>query len=153
VKAASAEDAAVAARKAQQKLRAQRLEAHAAPNHSTDNAPALAEDRPSSHGSAGYSAEYAACMASAGGFTEATAHCNSSEFARQGLRMDRAFNAALATRTGAQRTRLVEAQRTWTKLRDDRCQDGGGDGSLLHEGSCRLDMTIRRAVELEHAAG
>jgi uncharacterized protein YecT (DUF1311 family) len=103
----------------------------------------------------GSSAEYAACMSAADGFTVVTANCYSAELARQGARLNRAYEAALAADSGAERESLAQEQRAWIMLRDSRCQDeaAGGGSDLLREGRCRLDLTIQRAVQLERRAG
>lgn len=103
----------------------------------------------------GLSADHAACMTAAGGFTVARADCHSAELARQGARLDRAFDAALAARSGEARTRLIEEQRAWRARRDAACREDAAHRTvdLLSEGSCRLDMTLRRAVALEQTRG
>jgi uncharacterized protein YecT (DUF1311 family) len=99
-----------------------------------------------------YSAAYRTCMGSAHGFTAVIADCYNAELVRQGERLNRAFETAVAVRSGEHKRRLVLAQREWLHLRDARCQDDDGP-DLLHEGSCRLDLTIKRADQLEHSAG
>jgi uncharacterized protein YecT (DUF1311 family) len=99
-----------------------------------------------------YSAAYRACMGSAHGFTAVIADCYSAELVRQGERLNRAFATAVAARSGERKQRLLLAQREWLHLRDSNCQDDDGP-DLLHEGSCRLDLTIKRADQLEHSAG
>lgn len=99
-----------------------------------------------------YSAAYRACMGSAHGFTATIADCYNAELVRQGERLNRAFESAVAARSGERRRRLVLAQREWLQLRDSKCQDDDGP-DLLHEGSCRLDLTIKRADALQNRAG
>jgi uncharacterized protein YecT (DUF1311 family) len=102
-----------------------------------------------------YSAEYRACLTGANGYTAQTADCYSTELTRQGARLNRAYQSALDARSGATRARLEQAQHDWVEQRDSNCQEdtSAGARSILHEGSCRLDMTIRRAIELEHMTG
>jgi uncharacterized protein YecT (DUF1311 family) len=106
-------------------------------------------------GSEASSAEYAACMSAADGFTVVTANCYSTELARQGARLNRAYEAALAASSGAERESLTQEQQAWIRLRDSKCQDeaAGGGSDLLSEGRCRLDLTVRRAIQLEGRAG
>lgn len=95
-------------------------------------------------------------MQSANGFTVQLATCHSAELARQGARVDQAFNAVLATRSGEAKQRLQQDQRAWLERRDVECQaDPGRRRSLdvLTEGSCRIEMTIRRATTLERLLG
>jgi len=99
-----------------------------------------------------YSAAYRSCMGSAHGFTAVIADCYNAELVRQGERLNRAFSTAVAARSGERKQRLVLAQREWLRLRDSTCQDDDGP-DLLHEGSCRLDLTTRRSDQLEHSAG
>jgi len=96
------------------------------------------------------SAEYQSCISSARGVTVDRASCHSAEFARQGARMERAYSAALATRSGPAKARLMEDQRAWLALRDSRCREDASGRALdvLNEGSCRLSMTIQRANKL-----
>jgi uncharacterized protein YecT (DUF1311 family) len=120
-----------------------------------DDAEALAADM---HWSASdarehrYSAAYRACMGSAHGFTATIADCYNAELVRQSDRLNRAFESAVAARSGERKRRLVLAQREWLHLRDSTCQDDDGP-DLLHEGSCRLDLTIKRADALQNRAG
>lgn len=102
-----------------------------------------------------FSAEYEACLASANGFTVARTSCHNAELARQTARVDRALNAVLATRKGEARQRLLQDQRAWLGRRDAECQDNPSRGStdVLHEGSCRIDMTAQRAGRLERMVG
>jgi uncharacterized protein YecT (DUF1311 family) len=102
-----------------------------------------------------YSAEYRTCLAGANSYTAARADCYSAELARQGARVSRAYESLLAARSGDARTEMQRTQAAWIQLRDSQCQEDPDAGArdILHEGSCRLDMTIRRAVELEHMAG
>jgi uncharacterized protein YecT (DUF1311 family) len=102
-----------------------------------------------------YSVEYRTCLASANSFTAARADCYSAELARQGARLTHAYESLLAARSGDARTQLQQAQSAWIQERDSQCQEetAAGARDILHEGSCRLDMTIRRAGELEHMAG
>ena len=94
-------------------------------------------------------------MSTAHGFTAARADCYSAELARQGARMNRAYEAVVATRSGGLKRRLQQAQAAWSKRRDSECQDDASAGAadVLHEGSCRLDATIQRAAQLERMAG
>lgn len=116
---------------------------------------ALAADRPAGSPEARehtYSAAYRACMASAHGYTAVLADCYNAELVRQGERLNRAFDSAVAARSGERRKRLQLAQHAWSQQLDSACQDGNGP-DLLHEGSCRLDLTIKRANELEDRPG
>jgi uncharacterized protein YecT (DUF1311 family) len=99
-----------------------------------------------------YSAAYRTCMGSAHGFTAVIADCYNAELVRQGERLSRAFDSAVASRSGERKRRLVLAQREWLHQRDLKCEDDDGP-DLLHEGSCRLDLTIKRADVLEDRAG
>jgi uncharacterized protein YecT (DUF1311 family) len=97
--------------------------------------------------------KFFACIAAADGFTAARANCYSAELARQGERLNRAYAAAMSSRSGEPQARLAEQQRAWTSLRDSRCRVQANRSDLLEEGSCRLEMTTRRAAELEQMAG
>ena len=101
----------------------------------------------------GYSASYHRCMESgeaADGVTGAMAECNSAELSKQDARLNQAYKAAMAVRTEAQKASLRDAQRAWIKLRDTRCREdvGGGTMDVLIEGGCHLEMTFERANEL-----
>ena len=93
------------------------------------------------------SAAYKACIASAHGFTVALGECYSAELARQGARVNRLYVQALAARQDA---RLEQSQSDWARERDAECQASSTAAiDIQREGACRIDMTARRADELE----
>jgi uncharacterized protein YecT (DUF1311 family) len=99
-----------------------------------------------------YGEAYASCMQAANGVTAATADCYSAELGRQSARMDRAYDA-LAERHEAQRARLSAAQQAWSRRRDAECRRTPAAMVMFREASCRLDITVRRAVEIEQLLG
>jgi uncharacterized protein YecT (DUF1311 family) len=103
----------------------------------------------------GFSPDYESCLDGAGGFTEARAACHSAELTRQSARVERALSALLAVRSGEARARLRKDQMAWLEQRDAECRDDASGAALdvLQEGSCRLDMTARRAAKLEKMNG
>lgn len=66
-------------------------------------------------------------------------------------RLNAAYKAAMAVRDESQKVALRNAQRTWIKHRDAKCQENleGGTMDLLLVDSCHLSMTMKRAAELE----
>jgi len=132
---------------AHQRARSSTAQAEAGGQGRTSRGPVRAED--------GYSAAYRSCMAAAEGFTVATSNCRSAELARQGERLDRAYEAAGAGRPADQRAHLQATQQEWASRRDADCQEQArrSGAHLLEEGSCRLDKTIERANGLARDAG
>lgn len=97
------------------------------------------------------SAAYRACVASAHGFTAALGECYSAELARQGARVNQLYVQALAA---GQDARLQQSQSAWTQARDAECQAVSTAAiDIQREGACRIDMTARRADELERLVG
>lgn len=96
------------------------------------------------------SAAYRACVYAAHGFTIALGDCYSAELARQGARVNQLYGAALATRSGRDEARLQQSQGVWARRRDAECLAGSTAAiDIQREGACRIDMTVRRADELE----
>ena len=96
------------------------------------------------------STAYKACIASAHGFTVALGDCYSAELARQGARVNQLYVRALVARSGRQDARLQRSQSDWARERDAACEAGSTAAiAIQREGACRIDMTARRADELE----
>ncbi|WP_374660410.1 lysozyme inhibitor LprI family protein [Phenylobacterium sp.] len=146
VRQAQADDAA------QQRLKAA-LESAGATKPVKAIVPASAEKEAASSADVeeSYSAEYNRCMDASGGVTVEMRDCNDAEYVRQDARLNAAYKAAMAVRDESQKVALRNAQRTWIKHRDAKCQENleGGTMDLLLVDSCHLSMTMKRAAELE----
>lgn len=102
-----------------------------------------------------YSPAYDACMSSgeaAQGVTVAMADCTSAEIEAQDAKLNVAYQQAMRGLEEGPRQKLREAQRAWIKFRDTKCAseaNSGGTMDILNSGSCILDATVRRTIELE----
>ncbi|MBI1682180.1 lysozyme inhibitor LprI family protein [Caulobacter hibisci] len=120
------------------------------------SAPAFA-DAPKIDPEKEYTPAYDRCLNSGDalkGVTVAMAGCTNAELQKQDARLNRAYKAAMATRSKARQATLRTAQRAWIKRRDAECQQDltGGTIDMLNIGGCHLSMTTVRAVELERMA-
>ena len=85
--------------------------------------------------------------------TQENAACLEAEFARQDTALNKAWKDALGRLPAAMHTPLLKAQRKWIAARDPFCQthsDGGGTIAPVEYVDCRVELTIRRTIWLEH---
>ncbi|MET0550316.1 MAG: lysozyme inhibitor LprI family protein [Xanthomonas sp.] len=94
---------------------------------------------------------YDTCITAAGGATPAMLDCISDEHAYQDQRLNTAYKAAMAKLGEAEQHALRERQRQWIAERDEKCvaDPDGGQAERVDAAECRLEMTARRADELE----
>mgnify|MGYP003575461767 CR=1 FL=1 len=108
----------------------------------------------SAHAEGLYSRHYISCMDSSGDATTEMHDCLVDEHARQDARLNDAYRNLTAHVTGDRRKALLAAQRLWIQYRDANCKvyayPDGGVAAEIHEASCRLEMTVQRANELEN---
>src|SRR5262249_15145696 len=98
--------------------------------------------------------EFADCRRRAR-ITQEHAACFEFEFIRQDAALNRAWKAELGRLPGATHTPLLTAQRKWIAARDPFCSADAGDfegGTIapVVYVSCRVELTIRRTMWLEH---
>jgi uncharacterized protein YecT (DUF1311 family) len=103
--------------------------------------------------SARYTPAFAACQNRAK-ITSDNDACFAAEFARQDAALNRVWKVTFARITGTDHTRLLAAQRAWLAARDPFCREdadafSGGTIMPVVYSSCRVELTIRRALWLE----
>ena len=96
---------------------------------------------------------YAACMDKSGGVTSAMEDCISEEFELQDRRLNRSYEAMMASVPEKRRADLRDAQRKWIAFRDANCgfyyDPEGGSAARLASKECAVTLTADRAHELE----
>ncbi|MCI2244612.1 lysozyme inhibitor LprI family protein [Xanthomonas sp. PPL568] len=146
--AAPAADAATAAAPAATHEAGTQADAGAATPAAT---PAAPSPSPASGDSPVLRPSYDTCITAAGGATPAMLDCISDEHAYQDQRLNTAYKAAMAKLGEAEQHALRERQRKWIAERDEKCvaDPDGGQAERVDAAECRLEMTARRADELE----
>ena len=99
-----------------------------------------------------YTKEFDDCQKRAQ-ITQENAACLEAEFIRQDAALNKAWKAALGRLPAATHTPLLTAQRKWIAARDPFCRadaDGGGTIAPVVYVDCRVELTIRRTIWLEH---
>ncbi len=103
--------------------------------------------------SAELSHQYKQCMDKSGGVTIKMRECNGEELQRQDKRLNKNYKQVMRVLDAKHRNQLKKVQRQWIKYRDAKCDFlfglTGGTMDLLIGGSCYVDMTEKRASELE----
>lgn len=103
-----------------------------------------------------YSRTYSVCMGNSGGITVEMHDCIGNEHARQDARLNNAHKNLTAQLSANRKSELLAAQRLWVKYRDANCKfhgdPDGGTMAGINAASCNLEMTVRRARELEGLA-
>lgn len=100
-----------------------------------------------------YTPAFAACQNRAE-ITSDNDACFVAEFVRQDAVLNHVWKMAFARITGSDHTRLLAAQRAWLAARDPFCRktaDAFSGGTIMPVvySSCRVELTIRRALWLE----
>lgn len=91
----------------------------------------------------------------ANGVTVAMSDCISAEIDAQDAMLNSTYQLTMRGLEEGQRGKLRDAQRAWIKFRDSKCapeSQSGGTMDILTGGSCVLDATVRRTMELEAMA-
>lgn len=100
-----------------------------------------------------YSQSYNSCMDKSGGVTADMRDCMGQEYKRQDARLNKAYRNLASQLSAGRKAQLLAAQRLWIQYRDANCKfyldSDGGTMALINADSCGLDMTARRAKELE----
>jgi uncharacterized protein YecT (DUF1311 family) len=102
-----------------------------------------------------YSPQYTQCLNSgdaAKGVTVAMATCINEELTKQDRRLNVAYAAAMKARGPKAKTALRNVQRRWIRNRDKECSSNltGGTIDMIERAGCHLELTTKRALELEH---
>lgn len=102
---------------------------------------------------AGVRASYPSCLDAAGKDVPDWFSCTEAEFKFQDARLNLAYKALMAKLPGSDKAALRSSERTWIEARDQRCAiDGNGfEGRSLTSNDCVLQLTARRASDLEKA--
>ena len=101
-----------------------------------------------------YTPAFAACQQHAQSSPD-NAQCFVAEFPRQDAVLNQTWKATLTRVPTSQHAPLVAAQRRWVAERDPFCKarsddfSGGTIAPIIYV-SCRVELTIRRAMWLEH---
>ncbi|BBL71381.1 lysozyme inhibitor LprI family protein [Methylogaea oryzae] len=98
-------------------------------------------------------APFSECMDKAAGITSAMLDCIGAETKLQDARLNKAYQALMATLPPARKQQLQEAQRAWLQYRDANCgfyaDPAGGAIATVNASDCFLSATAGRAKELE----
>ncbi len=107
-------------------------------------------------GEALYDRTYGTCMDNSGGVTVEMHDCIGNEHARQDARLNNAYKNLAAQLSANRKNELLAVQRLWIRYRDANCKfhgdPDGGTMAGINAASCGLEMTARRARELEGLA-
>ena len=102
-----------------------------------------------------YSPVYESCLKKAVATVDIL-NCIATEMTFQDKRLNKAYQSALKAFSSGRQEKLKDAQRLWIKYRDGNCEvfvnASGGTMDSLNTASCFLDMTAKRAKELEDQA-
>lgn len=103
-----------------------------------------------------YGQSYRTCMDRSDGVTAEIHDCIGEEHARQDARLNKAYRSLVAQLSADRKKELLAAQRLWIQYRDANCQfyadPDAGTLAAIGAASCGLEMTTRRASELEALA-
>jgi uncharacterized protein YecT (DUF1311 family) len=96
-------------------------------------------------------ASYDSCLKEAAGVVPAMQDCIDREYEFQDKRLNKAYQARMATLGKDGKTALRLVQRKWIADRDRQCaaDEAPGQGQRLETNDCSLEMTAKRAAELE----
>lgn len=108
------------------------------------------EDKPKPDAS-GLRPSYTACLDASGGVTSDMEDCVGAEFEFQDARLNTAYQALRDRLDQASKLKLRDEERLWMANRDKSCADdaGGGTGQAVSANDCSLELTAKRAAELE----
>lgn len=94
---------------------------------------------------------YAKCLDGTGGVTPEIQDCVADEYDFQNRRLNKVYQSLLAQLSKDDQEMLRIEQRKWISIRDAQCEidNGAGQGQRLEANDCLLEMTAKRASELE----
>lgn len=99
---------------------------------------------------------YGECIKASGGVVPEMQACIEDEFDYQDARLNNVYRRLLETSEGSKKIELESSQKQWLAERDSKCGwDAGeeGQGQRIEANDCFLEMTAKRAGELEVMAG
>jgi uncharacterized protein YecT (DUF1311 family) len=127
-------------------------EATSTPDNTGQGATSAAQDSDHQGETVMLRSTYDQCLKNAGGVTPDIQDCIETEYEYQETRLDKAYQELLAKLGGDKKTVLETEQKRWLDDRDAQCgvdPDEGGQGQRLEANDCFLEMTAKRAAELE----
>ncbi|WP_252255721.1 lysozyme inhibitor LprI family protein [Lysobacter capsici] len=94
---------------------------------------------------------YDKCLDATGGVTPEIQDCIAEEYDFQDDRLNKVYQSLLAKLPKEDQEALRVEQRKWVSKRDAECEidSGAGQGQRLEANDCLLEMTAKRASELE----
>lgn len=95
---------------------------------------------------------YDQCLEAASGVTPDIQDCIDREYEYQYDRLSKAYQLLLSRLDNGKKLELEEEQKKWLSMRDAECgldAEAGGQGQRLEANDCILEVTAKRAVELE----
>lgn len=94
---------------------------------------------------------YDACISAAAGVTPTMQDCIETEYTYQDGRLNTVYKALMAKLGDEEKNALRDQQRKWIAERDEKCfyDPDSGQAGRVDAAECRLDMTAKRADELE----
>lgn len=99
---------------------------------------------------------YGECIKSSGGVVPEMQACIEEEFEYQDSRLNDVYRRLLETSEGSKKIELESTQKLWLAERDSKCgwdASEEGQGQRIEANDCFLEMTAKRAEELEAIAG
>lgn len=99
---------------------------------------------------------YGECIKASGGVVPDMQACIEEEFDYQDARLNNAYRRLLETSEGSKKIELESSQKQWLAERDSKCgwdASEEGQGQRIEANDCFLEMTAKRAGELEAMAG
>ena len=101
-----------------------------------------------------YSQRFSTCMNNSGGVTAEMLNCTGNEYTQQDARLNKAYKKLTSQLSAGRKKELLRVQRLWIQYRDANCKfyedPDGGTNATINAASCNLEMTARRAQELEN---
>lgn len=113
-------------------------------------------DQPSNGDTSMLRSSYGECIKASGGVVPDMQACIEEEFDYQDARLNNVYRRLLETSEGSKKIELESSQKQWLAERDSKCGwDAGeeGQGQRIEANDCFLEMTAKRAGELEAMAG
>ena len=95
---------------------------------------------------------YDHCLEAASGVTPDIQDCIEQEYEYQDDRLSKAYQLLLSSLNNDKKLELEAEQKKWLSMRDAECgldAEAGGQGQRLEANDCFLEMTAKRAAELE----
>lgn len=114
------------------------------------------QDQPSNGDVSMLRNSYGECIKASGGVVPEMQACIEEEFEYQDSRLNDVYRRLLETSEGSKKIELESSQKLWLAERDSKCgwdASEEGQGQRIEANDCFLEMTAKRAKELEAMAG